>query len=61
VNLTLEGTSRGRGSFGHMGGYPYLVTVRKISDLVVVQKGMKDISDEEKVEKKWACGGTNPK
>jgi hypothetical protein len=61
VNLTVEGTFRGRGSFGHMGGYPYLFTVRKISNLVVVQKGMKDISEEEKTEKKWVCGGTNPK
>jgi hypothetical protein len=61
VNLTVQGTFRSGGSFGHMGGYRHEFTVRKISNLVVVLKGMKDISEEEKAEKKWACGGTNPK
>jgi hypothetical protein len=61
VNLTVQGTFRSGGFFGHMNGYRHEFTARKISNVAVVLKGMKDISEEEKAEKKWACGGTNPK
>jgi len=44
-----------------MGMYPYKFVVHKITDVAVVSKGMKPLTEEEKAEKQWACGGTNPK
>ena len=62
VNLTLQGVFvSGNHYFGHMGMYPYKFVVHKITDVAVVSKGMKPIADEEKAEKQWACGGTDPK
>ena len=62
VNLTLQGVFvSGNHHFGHMGMYPYKFVVHKITDVAVVSKGMKPIADEEKAEKQWACGGTDPK
>lgn len=52
VNLTVQGTFKSGGSFGHLNGYRYEFTARKISNVAVVSKGMKDIGEEEKAEKK---------
>jgi hypothetical protein len=61
VNLTMQGTFKSGGSFGHLAGYRYELTARNISDVVVVQKGMKNRAEEEKAEKRWGCGGASPK
>jgi len=29
--------------------------------VAVVSKGMKPLAEEEKAERQWACGGTDPK
>jgi hypothetical protein len=61
VNLTAEGVFMGRGNFGHMNGYHYKFVAHQVRDVVVVLKGMKRPAEEEKAQKRWACGGTNPK
>ena len=61
VNLTVQGIFMTGSSYGHMNGYRHQLLMRKVSDLVVLQKGMKSVEEEKKTEKKWACGGTNPK
>jgi len=61
VNLTIVGTFRSSGRFGHMGSYPYEFLATKVSRIKVVLKGMKGSEEEERAEKRWACGGTNPK
>lgn len=62
VNLTVQATFVSGGHhFGHMGMYPFELVARKITDVAVVSKGMKPLAEEEKAEKQWACGGTNPK
>ena len=61
VNITVQGTFMGRGSYGHLGGYHYQLVAKKITNVAVIVKGMKPIAEEEAAEKKWACRGTNPK
>ena len=60
VNLTVEGVFVSGNTYGHQNGYRYQITPGKISDVKVVQKGGKSRTDEEKAEKRWACGGTIP-
>ena len=60
VNLTLQGIFVSGGHFGHM-GYQYKIVAHEIRDVAILQKGMKSLSEEEKIEKRWACGGSNPK
>jgi hypothetical protein len=61
VNITVQGTFKSGGSFGHLNGYRYELVAEKVSDVKVVLKGMKGPVEERKAEQKWACGGTNPK
>lgn len=61
VNLTVEGVFASGDTYGHQNGYRYQITPYKITDVKVVQKGMKSRTQEEKAEKQGACGGTNPK
>jgi hypothetical protein len=61
VNLTVQGIFESGTTYGHMNGYRFQLTARKVSNVVVLQKGMKSLAEEEKTEKKWACGGANPK
>ena len=61
VNLTVQGTFMTGGTYGHQNGYRYQVTADKITDLKVIQKGIKSPAEAEKAEKRWACGGANPK
>jgi hypothetical protein len=61
VNLTLEGIFIAGGAYGHMNAYRYEFLAQKIRNVAVVIKGMKDPAVEKKAEKKWACGGSNPK
>lgn len=61
VNLTVQGVFASGATFGHENGYHYKIVARKVSDVVIVQKGMKRPAVEEKAEKRWACGGTEPK
>ena len=61
INLTVTGSfDAGRG-YGHMGAYRYKFVVRKAWDVAILVKGMKSREKESEVEKKWACGGTDPK
>lgn len=61
VNLTVQGVFVSGETYGHQNGYRYQITPNKITDVKVVQKGMKSRTEEERTEKQWACGGTNPK
>jgi hypothetical protein len=61
VNITVQGTFRSGGHFGHLDGYPYEFIARKLSRITIVSKGMKGIKEEEEAERRWACGGSNPK
>jgi len=61
VNLTVQGVFVSGGTFGHSNAYRYKIEPTKISDVVVLQKGMRSPEEEKKVEKRWACGGTDPK
>lgn len=61
VNLTVQGLFMSGRTYGHMNGYHYQITAHKISNVVVLLKGMKSLEEEQRVEKRWACGGTNPK
>ena len=61
VNLTVEGVFRSDGTFGHLNGYRYEIVPSKISHISVIQKGAKSAAEDQKAERRWACGGTNPK
>lgn len=61
VNLTVQGVFVSGGTFGHSNAYRYKIEPTKISDVAVLQKGMKSPEEEKNVEKRCACGGTNPK
>jgi hypothetical protein len=61
VNLTVQGVFVSGGHFGHMNGYKYKFVAHEISDVAVVLKGMRTLSEEKKAEEQWACGGTNPR
>ena len=61
VNLTVQGVFETGGNFGHLNGYRYRIEPYKISDVAVLQKGMKSPEEEERVEKRWGCGGSDPK
>jgi hypothetical protein len=61
VNLTVEGVFMSGGTFGHLNGYPYQLVAHRVSNLAIVVRGMKDAAKEKEAEKRWACGGTNPK
>jgi hypothetical protein len=61
VNLTVQGVFVSGGRLGHMNGCPYKFVVHKVRDVAVVLKGMRELAEEEKAEKQWACGGSNPK
>lgn len=61
VNLTVVGVFHFGTSYGHMNGYHYELIAQEIRDVAVIQKGMKDIATERRVEQQWACGGASPK
>jgi hypothetical protein len=61
VNVTVQGVFISGGTFGHSNAYRYKIEPSKISDVVVLQKGMKSPGEEKSIEKRCACGGTNPK
>jgi len=61
VNLTVSGTFMSGSTYGHSNGYRYKFVAKEIRDVSVVLKGMKSPAEETEAEKKWACGGTNPK
>ncbi len=61
LNLTVSGTFVSGSTYGHLNGYRYKFVVKKISNLAVIDKGMKTPAEEKAAEKRWACGGTNPK
>jgi hypothetical protein len=61
VNLTVRGIFVSDGSFGDSNSYRYKIEAVEISDVVVLLKGTKSREEEEKIEKRYACGGTHPK
>jgi hypothetical protein len=61
VNVTVQGVFISGRTFGHSNAYRYKIEPSKISDVVVLQKGMKSPEEEKSIEKRCACGGTNPK
>jgi hypothetical protein len=61
ANLTVKGVFVSGGTYGHQNGYRYQIVADKISDVKIIQKGMKSRAEEGKAEKHWACGGTDPK
>jgi hypothetical protein len=61
VNMTVQGRFVSGGHFGHSNGYPYKFIAKRVSDVAIVQRGMKSIAKEREAERKWACGGTSPK
>jgi hypothetical protein len=61
VNLTVTGVFSGPGEYGHMGGYRYRFVANKVESVAVISKGMKPPEVESAAEKRWACGGTEPK
>jgi hypothetical protein len=61
VNLTVSGIFMSGSTYGHLNGYRYKFVAKKISNVAVIIKGMKTLAEEKAAEKRWACGGTNPK
>jgi len=61
INLTVRGVFASGHTYGHLNGYRYQIVADRISDVKVIQKGMKSREEEEKAEKHWACGGIDPK
>jgi len=61
INITVQGVFMSGGSYGHLNCCPYKFVAHRVSNVSVVIKGMKSLDKEERAEKKWACGGSNPK
>jgi hypothetical protein len=61
VNLTVTGVFMSGGHFGHLNGYPHEFIADSVKNVAVVGKGMPRGAQEEGAEKRWACGGSNPK
>lgn len=61
VNVTVTGRFEYGGTYGHLNGYRYQLTVKKVRNLVVLQHGMKSAERGRKTEERWACGGKQPK
>jgi hypothetical protein len=61
VNITVQGTFFKCGHCGHENGYRFKFVATKATDVAVIINGMKSPEVEQKAEKQWACGGTNPK
>jgi hypothetical protein len=61
VNVTVTGTFAYGSTYGHLNGYRYQLSVTKLRNLVVLQKGMQSAEKERKTEEKWACGGKRPR
>lgn len=61
VNLTVQGVFSSGGTYGHENGYQFQIRAVRISDVAVIQKGVRPLAEEHKVEQRWACGGSNPR
>lgn len=61
VNLTVHGTFFSGSTYGHLNGYRYKLVAKNISRVAVIVKGMKSVEEERAAEKRWACGGANPR
>ena len=61
VNLTVQGTFMSGSTYGHNNGYRYQIMAEEVRDVKILLKGMRPVEVEGKLEKKSACGGTNPK
>jgi hypothetical protein len=44
-----------------MNGYRYRFVAGKVENVAVISKGMKPLEVEKAAERRWACGGANPK
>lgn len=61
VNVDVEGVFQAGGSFGHLNGYKYELRAHSLSNPAVISKGMKAREKELEIERKFACGGANPR
>jgi len=61
VNVDVEGVFEAGGSFGHLNGYKYRLRAYTVSNPAVISKGMKAREKELEIERKFACGGANPR
>jgi hypothetical protein len=61
VNVTVRGVFMSGGHFGHLNGYLYQIVAQRVSSVAIVLKGMKDSAKEKEAERRWACGGVDPK
>jgi hypothetical protein len=60
VNVDVEGLFQ-TGGFGHLNGYKYQLKAHTIANLVVISKGMRGREKELEIERKFGCGGANPR
>lgn len=61
VNVTVRGVFHSGGHYGHQNMWRHEIVASQIRDVAVVVKGMV-VSDKQKAaEKRWACGGSEPR
>ena len=61
VNVDVEGVFQTGRTFGHLNGYKFQLIAHSIANPAVISKGMKPVEQELEVERKYACGGTQPR
>lgn len=61
VNVTVRGMFIKCDGCGHQNGYPFKLVAHQIRDVAVIVEGMDSSDKAKEAERKWACGGANPK
>jgi hypothetical protein len=61
VNVDVEGVFQTGRTFGHMNGYKYQLTAHTVANPATISKGMKAHEKELEIERKFACGGADPR
>jgi hypothetical protein len=61
INVTVQGIFSSGGTYGHLNGYRHQIRATRVSDIVVLLKGMKPVEKVNEAEAKWGCGGQNPR
>ncbi len=60
VDVTVRGVFTSGATYGHGNMYRSQLRAMKITDVFVIQKGMKSLSAEAKADQRSGCGGSNP-
>ena len=60
VDVTVRGVFSSGATYGHGNMYRSQLRATKITDVFVLQKGMKSLSAEAKADQRSGCGGSNP-